>query len=112
MKDIWQCQFGCGTRIRHETVEFSDGLKIRVPREEVDNSIHDCPNLPNIDPHELEYEDDGDGSWRPNTKLLTPTEKEDYDEFVEQISDIKYERYLIIRLFHLSLDPIDPLSLY
>ena len=55
MKDIWQCQFGCGTRIRHETVEFSDGLKIRVPREEVGNSIHDCPNLPNIDPHEVDH---------------------------------------------------------
>ncbi len=37
MKDFWQCQFGCGTRIRHEIVEFSDGLKIRVPREEVGN---------------------------------------------------------------------------
>ena len=77
--DFWQCQFGCGTRIRHETVEFSDGLKIHVPREEGDNSIHNCVNLPS-----------GSGGldlpWDeglPNTELV-PTEKEAYDEFVEE----------------------------
>ena len=97
MKDVWQCQFGCGTRIRHETVEFSDGLKIRVPREEVGNSVHNCPNLPNIDPHELELDGEG-GSWRPNTKALAPTEKEDYDEFVEEQGDA-WQKETIIKHF-------------
>ena len=75
MKDILQCQFGCGKRIRHETVEFSDGLKIRVPRE-VDDSIHDCPNLPQFDPYYFETAPEGD--------LLEPTDEKDRDDFLEE----------------------------
>ena len=75
MKDILQCQFGCGKRIRHETVEFSDGLKIRVPRE-VDNSIHNCPNLPEFDPYYFETAPEGD--------LLEPTDEKDRDDFLEE----------------------------
>ena len=75
MKDILQCQFGCGKRIRHETVEFSDGLKIRVPRE-VDDSIHDCPNLPQFDPYYFETAPEGD--------LLEPTDEKDLDDFLEE----------------------------
>ena len=29
-----QHEFGCGVRVRFEKVEFSDGLKIWIPREE------------------------------------------------------------------------------
>ena len=75
MKDILQCQFGCGKRIRHETVEFSDGLKIRVPRE-VDDSIHGCPNLPDFDPYYFETAPEGD--------LLEPTDEKDRDDFLEE----------------------------
>ena len=75
MKDILQCQFGCGKRIRHETVEFSDGLKIRVPRE-IDDSIHNCPNLPEFDPYYFETAPEGD--------LLEPTDEKDRDDFLEE----------------------------
>jgi len=76
MKDIWsmpdkyfQHEFGCGVRVRFERVEFSDGLKIWIPREE-DNSIHNCPKLPNND------EDD------EIAEVYTPEDPDDFDEWM------------------------------
>ena len=73
MKDIWsmpdkyfQHEFGCGVRVRFERVEFSDGLKIWIPRE-ADNSVHDCPKLPNNDLHEVLAE------------VYTPEDPDDYE---------------------------------
>ena len=64
-----QHEFGCGVRVRFEKVEFSDGLKIWVPRE-ADNSIHECPKLPNGDEHE---------DW--NEDYFAPELDEDYQEW-------------------------------
>ena len=76
MKDVWskndkyfQHEFGCGVRVRFEKVEFSDGLKIWIPRE-ADNSIHDCPNLPNND------EDD------EIAEVYTPEDPDIFDEWM------------------------------
>jgi len=76
MKDVWskndkyfQHEFGCGVRVRFEKVEFSDGLKIWIPRE-ADNSVHDCPKLPNGDEHE---------DW--NEDYFAPELDEDYQEW-------------------------------
>ena len=64
-----QHEFGCGVRVRFEKVEFSDGLKIWIPRE-ADNSVHDCPKLPNG--HE-------DEDW--NEEVFTPEDPDLYDEW-------------------------------
>ena len=64
-----QHEFGCGVRVRFEKVEFSDGLKIWIPRE-ADNSIHDCPNLPNND------EDD------EIAEVYTPEDPDIFDEWM------------------------------
>ena len=63
-----QHEFGCGVRVRFEEVEFSDGLKIWIPRE-ADNSVHDCPKLPNNDLHEVLAE------------VYTPEDPDLYDEW-------------------------------
>ena len=65
-----QHEFGCGVQVRFEKVEFSDGLKIWIPRE-ADNTVHDCPKLPNnlIDePEEL-------------AEVYTPEDPDLFDEW-------------------------------
>ena len=64
-----QHEFGCGVQVRFEKVEFSDGLKIWIPREK-DGSVHDCPKLPNG--HE-------DEDW--NEEVFTPEDPDLYDEW-------------------------------
>ena len=44
---LW-CEFGCEVRIYYDHIEFSDGLRIPIPRNADTNKIHNCPNL---DPH-------------------------------------------------------------
>ena len=75
MKDVWskdgeyfQHEFGCGVPVRFEKVEFSDGLKIWIPRE-ADNSVHNCPKLPN----------GHDEDW--NEEVFTPEDPDLYDEW-------------------------------
>jgi len=63
-----QHEFGCGVQVRFEEIEFSDGLKIWIPRE-ADNSVHDCPKLPNNDLHEVLAE------------VYTPEDPDLYDEW-------------------------------
>ena len=63
-----QHEFGCGVRVRFEEVEFSDGLKIWIPRE-ADNSVHNCPKLPN----------GHDEDW--NEEVFTPEDPDLYDEW-------------------------------
>ena len=46
-----QHEFGCGVQVRFEEIEFYDWLKIWIPRE-ADNSVHNCPKLPNNEEHE------------------------------------------------------------
>ena len=90
MKDVWsmndkyfQHEFGCGIRVRFEKVEFSDGLKIWIPREK-DGSVHDCPKLPNG--HE-------DEDW--NEEVFMPEDPVDYDEWVSQGNEEwSYEKLL------------------
>ena len=65
-----QHEFGCGIRVCFEKVEFSDGLKIWIPREK-DGSVHDCPKLPNGREHE---------DW--NEEVFMPEDPDDYDEWV------------------------------
>ena len=72
---LQQCQFGCGLRTYYEIIEFSDGLKLRIPRQD-DNSIHDCPNLPSGNPLE-----DDSFQFAPE---LSPEDGELFDEFIEQ----------------------------
>ena len=46
-ESFW-CEFGCEVRIYYDHIEFSDGLRIPIPRNVDTNKIHNCPNL---DPH-------------------------------------------------------------
>ena len=39
------CEFGCEVRIYYEHIEFSDGLKISIPRSVKTDKIHECPML-------------------------------------------------------------------
>ena len=43
-KQFW-CEFGCEVRIYYDHIEFSDGLKILIPRSVKTDKIHNCPLL-------------------------------------------------------------------
>ena len=66
-----QHEFGCGVRVRFEKVEFTDGLKIWIPRE-ADNSVHDCPKLPNNPPYP---------AFENLAEVYTPEDPDLFDEW-------------------------------
>ena len=41
---VW-CEFGCEVRIYYDTIKFSDGLMIPIPRNVETDEIHNCPEL-------------------------------------------------------------------
>ena len=57
----WWCQFGCEVGIYYDHIEFSDGLKIPIPRNVKTDKIHNCPNLDpesegDFFPHDLDVQ--------------------------------------------------------
>ena len=60
-ESFW-CEFGCEVRIYYDHIEFSDGLRIPIPRNADTNKIHNCPNL---DPHAPYDPEDKDHMFMP-----------------------------------------------
>ena len=59
-KKLW-CEFGCEVRIYYDHIEFSDGLRIPIPRNVKTDKIHNCPNLDqesegDFFPHDLDVQ--------------------------------------------------------
>ena len=92
--NLIQCQFGCGLKIYYEIIEFSDGWKIRIPRQD-DDSIHDCSRLPsgeiddmNFEFDEYLYPDDPDADEEFHTEYDVPWLKEDLeDHFSKRLTE-------------------------
>ena len=91
-ESFW-CEFGCEVRIYYDHIEFSDGLRIPIPRNVKTDTIHNCPNL---DPENTDV-----SFWPEDQDVYEEMAEEQGGHFwdMNEVSDHMMEFYMQLENF-------------